>query len=328
MAICPNCKRYTDNLASSCSFCGTSLMGTESLAAKVRRKVKLRRAYPDKATRPQIAGRGGGPEVCPTGDGELPASVVVYHCAEQFFNVEASGRRSAIARLFGSSLNLASLSSALLFAAYAYLQEKGYVLLEIAAATPAPIRIFPPFDRLRAPLQSEWIKILFSPTSLWHGPPRCLERMLHDRASRLTAEVTQRLIADLIGWPYLRHEVELESEKSEEFGQGHRPWKSHYAQALTSVIRQEYSAPLPEPKMAYHEVEALLEAFCARTPQVATSLNHEITFIINWISAKQDVLLAGAELGERPGRYEHTPGELPQMLFNEHFWARLGRLVS
>ncbi|MBI1802308.1 MAG: hypothetical protein HYR71_11845 [Chloroflexi bacterium] len=227
---------------------------------------------PSKGTGPLGAPK---PRTGPLAAMVTPDSVVVYREAERFFAVQVSGARSMLAQLFGSQLSLESLCSAMLFTAYAALVEDSFVRLKVAAVTPTAPLIFP--------IPAHWVKLILEPLSLYRGAPSSPEAMLMGRTQgRLTSEVTQTLIADLIDWPYLAMHGNKRASQAEP-----QTWDRHYADALTDTVRRNFLS-VPVLDGDGDRTEARLKHFCQQHEQVATYLSHEISLIIGWIASQQD----------------------------------------
>lgn len=238
----------------------------------------------------------------------MPASAVVYFHADKFFAVQASGERSIIARLFGSSLDLPALCSAMLFAAYASLVEKNYVRLKVAAVTPTGPLIFP--------IPAQWVKLLLEPLSLFHEAQSSLEGMLMERAHgrSLTSETTQRLIAELIDWPFMSGR----SSQAEP-----QTWDRYYAEALTGIVRRSFPGAQPPLTLA-QQTEAMLNNFFQQHEQEATYLSHEISLIIHYIASQQDAQLVQRYMLLAPNA-ENPLNFHPSALYDEEFWRTLAR---
>src|SRR5712692_7180518 len=123
--VCRFCNQETDGALTACQHCGEPLKPSGLMAHLKPRMGQLQPRPADAPPKkPPVAVQRPKAEApherAPI---EAPHSAAIYFYAEEFFTVRASGERSLIARLFGSSLELYSLCSAMLFAAYASLAE-------------------------------------------------------------------------------------------------------------------------------------------------------------------------------------------------------------
>lgn len=206
----------------------------------------------------------------------MPHSAIIFFNVQRFFKVSASGERSLIARLFGSTLNLETLCSAMLFTAYVSLVSKNLIRMRVAAATMTGPIIFP--------IGTPWVKLLSEPLSLYRDKQHSLEGLLmeHLKGRALTSDATQRLIADGIDW---LHQFSPPRDTPPPPPQS---WDRHYADVLTAPARQYKPVAHELSSTALEQTEALLKQFYAQDEKVATYLSHEINLIMHWLSAQID----------------------------------------
>jgi hypothetical protein len=115
MVICANCKGYTDDQKPFCGQCGVPLQPDrmEQLSLLVH--------HPEVARLAQDQERA-----------QLVASAVVVNNASDFLYDDGRGYRTVLVELFASGRDRKVIAAGVLFAAYAYLCEKGYCALRLS----------------------------------------------------------------------------------------------------------------------------------------------------------------------------------------------------
>lgn len=308
---CRSCGQQSNSSLTHCEHCGQPLRPSGLLAYLKSSKGELSSAPTGALTSKSERSDLARSESRSASD-DLPHSAIIYFHAPEFFAVRVSGERSIIARLFGSSLELPSLCSAMLFTAYASLIENGFAKLQVAAVTPTSAIIFP--------IPAQWIKLIFEMVSLYKDPTPTIESMLMQRAtSRLSSSATQQLIADLIGWQGPPTQSAAQQQTHELF-----QWNRHYAEALTATIRQQYPTGRVSARGAVEKTEAMLTHFCQQHRHVATYLSHEISLIMRWIASKQDPQLQQRYHLLMP----NAPNILhlsPAVLYDEEYWRTIAQ---
>jgi len=164
MVICSACKAYTDKERDTCEHCGAPLQPDqmENIALLARH--------------PIVAGLARDSERA-----RLVASALVATNLGKFFYTDEEGRRAVLVDLFGSARDARATTAGVIFAAYAFLAQKGYCSLAWDAEE-EHIRL----EELRP----------------WDGQEKCIERVLADQASRTlsTYEATDRLLRELMNF--------------------------------------------------------------------------------------------------------------------------------
>ena len=288
MTICRHCRKETDETKPNCEHCGQALTAgmigflktrgnTDALGATTPPTQTAAPApKPPTAPKPSTAPLKPKPRADAPTSSELPASALVYFRAEQFFRVQPSGERSIIARMFGSTLTLPALCSAMLFTAYVSNVTKHLIRLRVAAAvTTGPLTF---------PIHAQWVRLLSEPLGLYRDHQETLEGMImeHLRGRGLTSDATQRMIADLIDWPHPLSQLKRAKPAPPQ------TWDRHYADMLTAPARRYASAAQQAPAEAVAQTEKILRQFCQQDAKVAEYLSHEVNVIVQWLSTQQD----------------------------------------
>lgn len=169
MVICANCKAYTDDQKSHCDACGLPL------------QVDRREGLAVLAHHPEIARMAQDKERA-----QLVASAVVVNHLPDFFYDDGRGNRTVLAQLLGTIRGHRVAAAGILFAAYAYLCQKGYCILRFAGEEEGQERIA--LTRSRA----------------WDGQ-QCIEGLLAGQADRAltTHDATEQMIRDLMGFRFV-----------------------------------------------------------------------------------------------------------------------------
>ncbi len=165
MVICANCKAYTDDQQSFCGQCGAPLQPDRM------ERLSLLAHHPEVASLVQDQERA-----------QLVASAVVVNNLGDFFYNDPQGYRTVLVSLFGSSRDRKVTAAGVMFAAYAYLCQRGYCAISLSG-------------------DGEKRQVELSLLRLWDGQ-QSLEGVLSEHAERaFTArEVTDRAIRALMGF--------------------------------------------------------------------------------------------------------------------------------
>ena len=165
MVICANCKAYTDDQQPLCGQCGAPLQ------ADRMERLSLVARLPEVAHLVQDQERA-----------QLVASAVVVNNLSDFFYEDQRGYRTVLASLFGSGRDRKATAAGVVFAAYAYLCQRGYCSISLSG-------------------DKEERRLDLSRLRLWDGQ-QSLEGALCAHAERaLTVrEVTDKAIRALMGF--------------------------------------------------------------------------------------------------------------------------------
>ena len=164
MVICAACKAYTDDENPNCEQCGAPLQ-----ADHMERVAQL-------AQHPVVAGLAQDSERA-----LLVASAVVATNRGDFFYADGQGRRTILVQLFGSARDPKTTTAGVIFAAYSYLDGKGYCSLVLDEG-------------------EEHIRI--TGVRPWNGQQKCVECVLAEIMPRVldTYEATDRMLRELMSF--------------------------------------------------------------------------------------------------------------------------------
>ena len=164
MVICAACKAYTDDQESNCAHCGRLLQ-----ADRMERIAAL-------AHHPVVAGLAQDAERA-----LLVASAVVAVNGRDFFYADERSYSTLLVRLCGSARDPRATTAGVIFAAYAFLVEKGYCSLA---------------------WDNEEQRISVSGARPWDGQQKCIEKVLAEQMARVldTYEATERMLRELMSF--------------------------------------------------------------------------------------------------------------------------------
>lgn len=240
MVICANCKAYTDDQESHCAQCGNPLQ------ADTRERLVLQARNPELARLVQDQEQS-----------QLVASAVVIAHIDDFF-YRSEGHQTVLAKLFGSASEPRVVSAALVFAAYAYLAQKGYCAVRVKGGGGG--EAVTSVARLR----------------VWDGQ-QSIEGALAERSGRAftTREVTEKVLRDLMEFRVMQVSVGtmLRAPKTRD-----APERSAFA-AVDKMVRVT-ALPAHDPVDACRTTYRLLATFVDQEPERARLLASETVFIL------------------------------------------------
>jgi hypothetical protein len=234
MVICANCKAYTDDQSPLCMHCHQPLQPDQM------DEIVLQAHHPELARM-----------VDDRRHARLVASAVVLHGVEDFFRV-GQGFQTVLVDLFGPARERGAVGAGVVFAAYAYLCQKGYCSIRVQ------------IDEKRETLPVRRLRD-------WDGQ-QCMEGKLAEHTGRAltTAEVTERTLRGLMGFRMLTAETgALGARKAIDL-----PDRS----ALAAVDQLARGTVLPDGNLAESRraTYQLLVAFVHNDRKLAHSLASEI----------------------------------------------------
>lgn len=251
MVICANCKAYTDDQKSHCQHCGASLVPDKMEEIK---KVARRSEVTDLAQDRERA--------------QLVASAVVVNNLRDFFYVDDQGRKTLLVDLFGTLNETTSAPAGLLFAAYAYLVQKGYCSpqVEVDSSGVSQIKL----DQLR----------------FWDGQAKCIEARLMDEmvlASELR-EVTDQAVRKLMGFQVTMARSPSSGLLGLPIGSQRRPHDASDRSAFAALDQLARLTMLPEHSVdeACRDTYRLLRGFVTAQRELANVLAQEIIEVVSW----------------------------------------------
>lgn len=240
MVICANCKAYTDDQQAFCGQCGAPLQ-----ADRMERLSLL-------AHHPQVASLVQDQERA-----QLVASAVVINNLSDFFYDEPQGYRKVLVSLFGAGRDRKTTAAGVVFAAYAYLCQRGYCAISVVG-------------------DEEDRQVELSLLRLWDGQ-QSLEGALSEHAEHAftVREVTDRAIRALMGF---RMTMAQRSDFSLQTVDGSA------RSAFTAVDQVARVAVLPEHdrREACRAISKLLIDFVETDRERAHLLAQEIMDALSW----------------------------------------------
>jgi hypothetical protein len=240
MVICSSCKAYTDDQKSHCEQCGAPLH------ADTRERLVLQARNPELARLVQDQEQS-----------QLVASTVVITHIKDFF-YSSGEHQTVLAKLFGPAKEPRVVSAAVIFAAYAYLDQKGYCAVRVKGGD-----------------GSESV-ITVARQRVWDGQ-QSIEGALAERAGRAftTREVTEKVLRDLMEFRVMQVSVGtmLRSPKTRD-----APERSAFA-AVDKMVRVT-ALPEHDSVDACRSTYRLLAAFVDQDAERARLLSAETVFIL------------------------------------------------
>ncbi|NLF01473.1 MAG: hypothetical protein GX601_10905 [Anaerolineales bacterium] len=231
MVICAACKAYTDDQQPTCQQCGAPLQ-------------------PDRMER--IAALARDPVVAQLAEDQeqalLVASAVVAAHRVDFLFDDGRGQRTVLAELFGSGVDPNAATAAVIFAAYAYLEQHGACRLAWEAKTK---------------------QVSLTALGPWDGQQACLERMLAAQAARAatTAEATEGVLRELMDFePVLVRVRSADGSRARRAPQRSAPAAVDQAARLTTLPPHERKEAC---RSTYLLLKAFIEANRERSKQLA-----------------------------------------------------------
>ncbi len=246
MVICAACKQYTDNQQATCQHCGAPLVADRM--EEVRQVVELD---------PELA-----QIVLDRERAQLIASGVIVQYPSGFF-FDDGQRRAVMADLFGALPNPYRIAASLLFAAIAYLVQRGYCALEPVAE--------------REDMRWESLQ-------LWDGQVGSLEGGFARRAGMgmTIRKVVDQVVADEMDF---RFEVKRPSRAlTPVIPKPPRVRDRSRCSSTTAVVERSRQAELPEHQEAEacRETYLLLRDFVHADPARAHYLVEVIAEVLDW----------------------------------------------
>jgi hypothetical protein len=240
MVICSSCKAYTDDQKSHCEQCGSPLQ------ADTRERLVLQARSPELARLVQDQEQS-----------QLVASAVVIAHINDFF-YKSAGHQTVLAKLFGSASEPRVIVAGVIFAAYAYLAQKGYCAVRVKGGEGGESSTS--LARLRA----------------WDGQ-QSIEGVLAERAGRVftTREATENVLRDLMEFRMMSVSVGtmFRAPKTRD-----APERSAFA-AVDRLVRVT-ALPDHDPVDACRTTYRLLAAFVDQDSERARLLSAETVFVL------------------------------------------------
>jgi len=243
MVICSHCKQYTDDQGTVCQHCGAPLEPARLDALRIGVGV-------DNRTAQLIMDRQRA---------QLVASGVVALHLPDFFYADAR-RRTVLVDLFGPSLTPHREAAALLFAAIAYLIQKGYCAVQRAEGGQS---------------------LLWAEIRAWDGQMVSLEGALARQAG-----LGQTLSLSLR--QAIAEEAGVMPEPAAPAGRRRRPRAVPFARPVAeAVVEVARRTVLPEhqEKEACREIYQLLVQFVQHDPDLARRIAGEVLETLAWLQA-------------------------------------------
>jgi hypothetical protein len=245
MVICSNCKAYTDDQQLNCGQCGAPLQPDQKV------HLALQAHHPDLARLVQDQARS-----------QLIASAVVIAHHNDFF-YESEGHQTVLVKLFGSGKEPRVIVAGLLFAAYAYLCQKGYCAVRVRGGKPG--EEITSVVRLRP----------------WDGQ-NSVEGAIAEQVGRsfTTREATEKTVRELMGFRLMevREGFALNAPKAR-----NAPTRS--ALAAIDQLARVSTLPDHDPVDACRSTYRLLTAFIDEDSNRARILSSEIAIVLREFEA-------------------------------------------